>query len=322
MKKIVDDWRLIYKVCSLYYEDGMKQQEISDYLGISRATVSRMLQRGKEGGIVKVEVINPVQFSYGELEKALERKYGLKDVIVVESSSLDTNTESISKLYERAALYLSQFFKDGDNIGVSMGMTLHNVAKTKRAFPKENHYMFVPIIGGISPTTVNNVDVQSNQIAREYAEKFGGTYTQFLAPALFSEKRVKEYFLKEKTVNYIFDDFRKLDVLVMGIGATSTCTDPTMIQGGYITSEEIKALVENGVAGNVALQFFDENGDTEKFQAFNERVAGMPKDMIKRVRSRIGIGGGEDRAKAIKGAIQGGFINILITNNACAEKLL
>nr|WP_287477588.1 hypothetical protein [Anaerostipes sp.] len=36
---------------------------------MSRATVSRMLQKGKEGGIVKVEVINPVQFSYGKLEQ-------------------------------------------------------------------------------------------------------------------------------------------------------------------------------------------------------------------------------------------------------------
>ena len=53
MKKIVDDWRLIYKVCSLYYEDDMRQQEISDYLGISRATISRMLQKGKESGIVR-----------------------------------------------------------------------------------------------------------------------------------------------------------------------------------------------------------------------------------------------------------------------------
>ena len=131
-----------------------------------------------------------------------------------------------------------------------------------------------------------------------------------------------EYFLKEKTVNFIFDDFQKLDTIVMGIGATSTSTDSTLIQGGYITSDETKALIENGVAGNVALQFFDKEGNTEKFQAFNERVAGMPQDMMKRVRNRIGIGGGADRADAIKGAIKGGFINILITNNACAEKLL
>ena len=50
------------------------------------------------------KVINPVQFSYNKLEKALERKYGLKEVIVVESSALDTKTESVSRMYERAAL--------------------------------------------------------------------------------------------------------------------------------------------------------------------------------------------------------------------------
>ena len=172
MKKIVDDWRLIYKCCSLYYEDDMKQQDISDYLGISRATVSRMLQKGKESGIVRVEVINPVQFSYGKLEKALERKYGLKEVVVVESSPLDTKTDSISRLYEKAALFLSQYFKDGDYIGVSMGFTLHNVARTNRAFSKENHYMFVPILGGVSQGTVSKVDVQANQIAKEFAKKF------------------------------------------------------------------------------------------------------------------------------------------------------
>ena len=171
MKKIVDDWRLIYKVCSLYYEDDMRQQEISDYLGIFRATISRMLQKEKESGIVRVEVVNPIQFTYGKLEKTLERKYGLKDVIVVENSSLDTRQESLNKMYEKAALYLSQFFRDGDYIGVSMGFTLHNVARTRRSFAKDNQYMFVPIVGGISPNSINGVDVQSNQIAREFADK-------------------------------------------------------------------------------------------------------------------------------------------------------
>ena len=45
MKKIVDDDRLIYKVCCLYYEDGMNHKEIGDYLGVSRSSVLRMLQK-------------------------------------------------------------------------------------------------------------------------------------------------------------------------------------------------------------------------------------------------------------------------------------
>ena len=288
MKKIVDDWRLIYKVCSLYYEDDMRQQEVSDYLGISRATVSRMLQKGKESGIVRVEVINPVQFSYNKLEKALERKYGLKEVIVVESSALDTKTESVSRMYERAALYLSQFFKDGDWIGVTMGHTLHNIVKTNWAFEKDKKLMFVPIVGGIGQSTI---------------------------------EKAMEYFLKEKSISYIFDDFQKLDTLIMGIGIPQR-VESTLVRAGYITGENLEEFAQDGVAGDIALHFFDEDGGTEKFRAFNDRVAGMPLEMMKKVRNRIGIAGGENRAEAIRGAIKGGFINMLITNIDAAEKLL
>ena len=319
MKKIVDDWRLIYKVCSLYYEDDMRQQEVSDYLGISRATVSRMLQKGKESGIVRVEVINPVQFSYNKLEKA--RKYGLKEVIVVESSALDTKTESVSRMYERAALYLSQFFKDGDWIGVTMGHTLHNIVKTNRAFEKDKKLMFVPIVGGIGQSTIDKVDVQSNRIAQEFSRKFGGTYTQFLSPAVFSEQKAMEYFLKEKSISYIFDDFQKLDTLIMGIGIPQR-VESTLVRAGYITGENLEKFARDGMAGDIALHFFDEDGATEKFRAFNDRVAGMPLEMMKKVRNRIGIAGGENRAEAIRGAIKGGFINMLITNIDAAEKLL
>ena len=321
MKKIVDDWRLIYKVCSLYYEDDMRQQEVSDYLGISRATVSRMLQKGKESGIVRVEVINPVQFSYNKLEKALERKYGLKEVIVVESSALDTKTESVSRMYERAALYLSQFFKDGDWIGVTMGHTLHNIVKTNRAFEKDKKLMFVPIVGGIGQSTIDKVDVQSNRIAQEFSRKFGGTYTQFLSPAVFSEQKAMEYFLKEKSISYIFDDFQKLDTLIMGIGIPQR-VESTLVRAGYITGENLEKFARDGMAGDIALHFFDEDGATEKFRAFNDRVAGMPLEMMKKVRNRIGIAGGENRAEAIRGAIKGGFIIMLITNIDAAEKLL
>lgn len=321
MKKIVDDWRLIYKVCSLYYEDDMRQQEVSDYLGISRATVSRMLQKGKESGIVRVEVINPVQFSYNKLEKALERKYGLKEVIVVESSALDTKTESVSRMYERAALYLSQFFKDGDWIGVTMGHTLHNIVKTNRAFEKDKKLMFVPIVGGIGQSTIDKVDVQSNRIAQEFSRKFGGTYTQFLSPAVFSEQKAMKYFLKEKSISYIFDDFQKLDTLIMGIGIPQR-VESTLVRAGYITGENLEAFARDGMAGDIALHFFDEDGNTEKFREFNDRVAGMPLEMVKKVRNRIGIAGGENRAEAIRGAIKGGYINMLITNIDAAERLL
>ena len=96
MKKIVDDERLIYKVCCLYYQDDMNQKEIGEYLGVSRSSVLRMLHKGKEMGIVRIELHNPRFYDYGEMEKALERAYGLKDVLIVENSVLYTRWENAS----------------------------------------------------------------------------------------------------------------------------------------------------------------------------------------------------------------------------------
>lgn len=73
MKKIVDDVRLIFKCCSLYYQDGLGQKEICEVLGISRPTVSRMLTIGKERGIVRIEIQNPDNIAYGKMEREIEK---------------------------------------------------------------------------------------------------------------------------------------------------------------------------------------------------------------------------------------------------------
>ena len=105
MKKIVDDERLIYKVCSLYYQDDMNQQEVGDFLGVSRSSVLRMLQKGKELGIVTIELHNPRFYDYGNMEKKLEKAYGLKDALIVENSVLD----SILHVRKRVGLSLQLF---------------------------------------------------------------------------------------------------------------------------------------------------------------------------------------------------------------------
>ena len=54
MKKVSDDTKLMVKVCDLYYNNDMKQEEIASKLSISRATISRILKNAKSEGIVKI----------------------------------------------------------------------------------------------------------------------------------------------------------------------------------------------------------------------------------------------------------------------------
>lgn len=321
MKKIVDDDRLIYKICCLYYEDGMNQKEIGEYLGVSRSSVLRMLQNGRERGIVTIEIHNPASFNYGELEKKLENKFGLKDVVIVEESVLHSKSEAATHIFGQAADYLYSLLREGYRIGVTMGHTLDNVLQTNKTYDKFENILCVPIVGGISQGTADGMNVQGNDIARKFTDKFGGKYIQFLSPAMFSDKKILEVFLQEKSVNFIFDEFKKIDVAVVGVGVPRG-DDHTLIKAGYATDKELKELADAGAVGDITLQFFDKNGNTDKFHSFNDRVASISMDVFRKIPLRIGIASGERKVEAVKGAIKGGLLNILITNAECAKLLI
>ena len=54
MIKIVDDERLIAKVCDMHYNQNMSQKTISEKLNLSRPTISRIITNGRERGIVNL----------------------------------------------------------------------------------------------------------------------------------------------------------------------------------------------------------------------------------------------------------------------------
>lgn len=68
-----DDIRLIVKIAQLYYEQDMTQAQIARELGIYRTTISRLLKRGREQGIVTIAI----NYDYNEnlwLEQQLKQK--------------------------------------------------------------------------------------------------------------------------------------------------------------------------------------------------------------------------------------------------------
>ena len=66
---------LILKAADLYYNQGMRQQEISEQLEISVSTVSRLLKKAKEQEIVRF-TIDQKYLECLTLEEALCRRYG------------------------------------------------------------------------------------------------------------------------------------------------------------------------------------------------------------------------------------------------------
>ena len=98
------DLRLITKAARLYYEERLTQTEIASRLGISQVTVSRLLKKAEEYGIVRTTVVTPPG-AFTELEDLLERKFGLSQVVVGEASR-DSEQTVLSAIGSAAAQFL------------------------------------------------------------------------------------------------------------------------------------------------------------------------------------------------------------------------
>ena len=71
MRKVIDDPRLMVRVCDLYYNQGISQQQIAKDLNLSRPTVSRVLALAREQGIVKISI--SMQWNIGNLSVSLRK---------------------------------------------------------------------------------------------------------------------------------------------------------------------------------------------------------------------------------------------------------
>lgn len=313
MKKTVGDERLMVKVCNLYYKDDLKQEEIAKKLCLSRPTISRLLKEAKELGIIKIEIVSPFSLDYNALEKHLEKKLGLRQVIIV-----DDKEDYVSQKKElgfAAAVYLERALKDSDIIGISMGTTIKEIAQYVKT-PKATNMTFVPLIGGVGQL---GIEIHPNQIIIELAKAFGGEYRLLHAPAVVSDCRIIKNLKQEKSIKGVLEYIEKVNVAVIGIGVPIHKSS-TMMATGYYNEKDIEVLKKKKAVGDICLQSFDIEGNTAQFEA-NKNVFGIEISQLKEIDEVIGIGGGMSKVEAIKGAINGKYINVLITNYSCGLEL-
>jgi DNA-binding transcriptional regulator LsrR (DeoR family) len=76
-----------------------------------------------------------------------------------------------------------------------------------------------------------------------------------------------------------------------------------------------------GAVGDLCVRFFDRNGHSVT-SPFDNRVIGMSLEQLCHVPRAVGIAGGREKLKAIRGALEGRLIGALITDRFTAENLV
>ena len=139
-------------------------------------------------------------------------------------------------------------------------------------------------------------------------------------PGIVADQRTREALLADVHVQRAVEAFDDLDIAFVGIGAPTT-DSVTMRDGSIISRAELDDLLRKGTVGDIALRYYDVEGKCIESE-INERIIGMTLEQIKRVPKVVGVSGGPQKVAAIRAALAGQLINVLITDSVTAEKLL
>ena len=114
--------------------------------------------------------------------------------------------------------------------------------------------------------------------------------------------------------------FDRVSMALVGIGAL----EPSKLlasSGNVFSNEELEMLRSRGAVGDICVRFFDAQGKPV-LMPLDDRVISMSLEQLKRVKRSVGVAGGKRKHEAIRGALLGGLINVLITDRFTAERLV
>ncbi len=310
-----EELRLLVKVSRFYYEDGLNQDAITARLGLSRSKVSRLMAQARETGVVQINVVAPEDL-FLDLESALEERFGLQEALVVEAQSGDTQAQVSRAVGSAAAGYLLRAMSPRSTIGMCWGDTLRYMAAalTSQRYPNAQ---VVQVIGGLGQP---DSEVHATELCRSVSRSLGCRLTLLPVPGIVADQRTREVLLSDVHVQRAVEAFDDLDIAFVGIGAP-TLGSVTMRDGSIITRAELDALLHKGAVGDIALRYYDAEGECIESE-INDRIIGMTLEQIKQVPKIVGVSGGPDKQAAIRAALRGHLINVLITDSVTAETLL
>lgn len=294
----------MHMVAKLHYESDLPQVQIAKQLGVSTATISRLLQRARAEGIVRIEVRDLVVPD--ALGAQLERKLGLRRVAVAESAPGGVALALAGPL---GRMLTTANMAPGAVLALGWGRTIRAVLEA--GLPPVPGVLVVPATGGMMQ---HQAHFQINEFARIAAEQLGGTAYFVHAPVLPSAES-RASFLADPAIAQAVALWDRIDVAVVGVGLPHPLNPP---EASVATPDE-QRLVD--CAGDVVRHYFDQDGKTIDWDG-SERLIAVTPEQIRRARLSIGVAAGEAKASSIIAAARAGLINALVTDATTAQAIL
>jgi lsr operon transcriptional repressor len=305
---------LLLRAAWFYYKDELTQDEIAKRLSVSRASVGRLLDRARRVGLVTIN-LNADYLDSFHLSSELRDKFGLSEALVVPDIEQEPSDHHAlnARIGLGGAQFISTHLRPGATLGVGWGETVSRVIAATN-FGAVGPVHMVTLTGGVDgylPTILSS-KAESNSAHVT-------TASVIPAPIAASSAELAAALREEPTIQQVLKQACGVEQAVVGVGTPTT--DATIVQLGYLTATDAETLRERGVVGDILGQFFDADGKVADL-AIHDRRIGIELSDLRGIQKVVGVAGGLHKVRAILGALRGGFLDVLVTNEVAAIRLL
>lgn len=305
----------VLRAATMYYVQDETMDSIAHLLGTSRSTVSRLLKRARECGMVRVTIQDPDRPS--KLSQTLQRMFGVRaHIVTVRDGASDLfRLDQVSKV---AAQVLNESVEPGNCVGVAWGTTLASVVNHLAPNPLSG-VTVVGLNGGANQTTSGIPYVGS--IYGKVADAFGGRVVMFPVPAFFDYASTREAMWRERSVRAVLEIQRQVDVAIFGIGAIGSPLQSHVYAANYLDEGDFAQMAADKVVGDVCTVMLREDG-TYADITINARATGLAPAQLRRLPKRIAVVAGVSKAAPALGALRARVATDLVIDETTARAIL
>ena len=298
------------RIASLYYVEGLTQDQVATLVGMNRSRVLRILAAARRDGTVQIRVTTRLSRCI-ELERLLEQRWALTRAIVVPEPQDPQHLRSI--IGAAVGAYLSEAITPNMTIGLGWGKTLNSGVASIQPRAADG-VRVLAMLGGLTRVS----EINPSEFAWRVADRLGAECYMLAAPVYAPEKRTRDTLLDHPGIAEVFTRARSLDMAVVSVGDLTPHS--VFSEYGLLTRDEIASLERAGAVGDLLCHFVDAEGNVIDHPV-NDRVIAINPIALRGTRQIVLASGGWHKLTVIRAALRLLRPTVLIVNELVAERL-
>jgi deoxyribonucleoside regulator len=306
----------VLRAASMYYLQDLKMEVIARQLGTSRSTVSRLIKRARDTGLVEI-TLRPASTRAPGLGQLLGARFGIAAYVVPVPDSA-AHVDRLDQVAVTSAKLLASWFDSDMIMGVAWGTTL--AAVSRHLVHKPTRGSAVVQLNGAANTRTSGIEYASDLISG-FGAAFDAAVHHFPVPAFFDFPDTKAAMWRERSVRRVLDVQRRADIALFSVGAVAGAVPSHVYSAGYLDDADVEMLHSEGVVGDVCTVFLRADGSYSDI-AINARATGPTPEELHRVPRRVCVVAGDNKVVPLLAALRSGVVTDVVTDELTASRLL